>query len=65
MYKLIEFPEIQKYQELEGFDEHACLANDPRFLQINGVGNSAYFVDTEWLTKMTKEGLHTSNPETN
>lgn len=49
MYTLIEFPEIQAYQDMPGFKENACLANDIDFLNANNIGSSAYFVDVEWL----------------
>ena len=51
MYQLIEFPEIQKFQELEGFEANSCLANDQKFLNINDVSDSAYFVNVEWMMK--------------
>lgn len=48
-YILIEFPEIQKYIELEDFEEHSSLADCEKF------GPSAYFVEEEWLDKYNKQ----------
>lgn len=46
MYKLIEFPEIQDYQELDGFEEHSHVCVD-----IDG----AVFVDISWIYEQKKE----------
>lgn len=48
-YVLIEFPEIQEYMELEGFEEHSSLADCDKF------GSSAYFVEEEWLDEINRE----------
>ena len=37
-YTLVDFPECQKYEELEGFEENSYWAED-----------GGYFIDTEWL----------------
>lgn len=42
-YVLVSWPESQELMEMEGFDEHASLADCEQF------GPCAYFVDKEWL----------------
>ena len=42
MYILIDFPEIQYYQEIEGFEENSYAAVD-----VNG----AFFVKVSWIMK--------------
>jgi hypothetical protein len=37
-YTLVDFPECQNYEELEGFDENSYYADD-----------GGYFINTEWL----------------
>lgn len=44
-YILIEFPDVQEYMDLEGFEEHSSLADCYKF------GSAAYFVEEEWLVK--------------
>lgn len=44
-YILMEFPDVQEYMDLEGFEEHSSLADCSKF------GPSAYFVEEEWLIK--------------
>lgn len=44
-YVLMEFPDVQEYMDLEGFEEHSSLADCSKF------GSAAYFVEEEWLIK--------------
>lgn len=48
-YILINFPDIQEYMDLEGFEEHSSLADCDKF------GASAYFVEEEWLDNCNKD----------
>lgn len=52
MYTVIQWPDIQEYLSLEGFQENSYLIND-----IDNFGSSAYFVNTEWLHKVSKTNL--------
>lgn len=49
LFKVITWPEIQKYSELEGFEENSHLINDEK--GIEKYGSLAFFVNTEWLNK--------------
>lgn len=46
-YIVIQWPEIQYYMELEGFEENSYLINDEK--GVDKFGSSAYFVNTKWL----------------
>ena len=48
-YTVVTWPEVQLLMDLEGFREHSYLINDEQGL--NDFGSSAYFVETEWLSK--------------
>lgn len=48
-YTVVTWPEVQLLMDLEGFKEHSYLINDEQGL--NDFGSSAYFVETEWLSK--------------
>ena len=48
-YTVVTWPEVQLLLDLEGFKEHSYLINDEQGL--NDFGSSAYFVETEWLSK--------------
>ena len=50
-FTIIQWPDIQAFMDIEGFDENACLANDDYFLDI--YGSSAYFVNKNWLNKIS------------
>ena len=50
LFIIIEWPDIQAYMELEGFEENACLANDYHF--VNNYGSSAHFVNLKWLKSL-------------
>lgn len=49
MYTVIQWPDIQEYLSLEGFQENSYL--------IDNFGSSAYFVNTEWLHKVSETNL--------
>lgn len=46
-YIVIQWPEIQKLMDKDGFKENSFLVNDP--LGLDEFGSSAYFVNEEWL----------------
>lgn len=48
---VIQWPEVQNYMDIEGFNEHSCLITDDFF--YSKYGDSAYFVDIDWLIKNT------------
>lgn len=48
-YTVVTWPEVQLLMDLKGFREHSYLINDDRGL--DDFGSSAYFVETEWLSK--------------
>ena len=48
-YTVVTWPEVQLLLDLEGFKEHSYLINDDHGL--DDFGSSAYFVETEWLSK--------------
>ena len=48
-YTVVTWPEVQLLLDLEGFKEHSYLINDEQGL--DDFGSSAYFVETEWLSK--------------
>lgn len=45
-YEIIEWPEIQYFMDLKGFDEHATLITPNDSM---GIGSSSYLVEIEWL----------------
>ena len=51
-YEIIEWPDIQAFMELDGFEENATLieSNDSM-----GIGSSTYLVNKEWLDSLSKE----------
>ena len=51
-YIVVSWPEVQDLMELEGFREHSYLINDDQGL--NDFGSSAYFVDEQWLTEVSR-----------
>lgn len=48
-YVIVEWPDIQ----FLGFNEHACLINDDEW--VSKYGSSAYFVEEEWLNRISYE----------
>lgn len=53
IFIVITFPEIQEYQEIEGFKENSSLINDEPLL--SKYGSSAYFVNIGWLSRTQRE----------
>lgn len=47
LFVVIEFPEIQKYMDMDGFEENSYLVSDEKGLE--DFGSSAYFVSLEWI----------------
>ena len=50
-YEIIEWPDIQAFMDLEGFDENATLI-EPNYNM--GIGSSTYLVDKEWLESLNE-----------
>lgn len=48
-YIIVQWPEIQEFMEIEGFEENSYLINDEKGLA--NFGSSAYFVNTKWIDK--------------
>ncbi len=52
-YIIVTWPEIQDFQELDGFEDNSCLINDEKW--IFDFGPSAYFIKEDWYeTKCDK-----------
>ena len=51
-YIIIQWPEIQEFMEIEGFEENSYLINDEKGL--DDFGSSAYFVNTKWIDEFFK-----------
>lgn len=49
-YIVVQWPEIQDYMDLNGFNENSYLINDEK--GINDFGSSAYFVNKEWYEEV-------------
>lgn len=47
-FVLVEYPEVQKYIELDGFSDNAYFTNDERGL-LTESGSGAFFVNIDWL----------------
>lgn len=52
-YVIVEWPDIQILMTESGFNEHACLINDDEW--VSKYGSSAYFVEEEWLNRISYE----------
>lgn len=50
-YEIVEWPEIQYFVDLEGFDEHSALITPNDNI---GIGSSAYLIDKKWLSSLHK-----------
>lgn len=48
-YEIIDYPDIQYFMELEGFDANATLI-EPNYEM--GIESSTYLVDKEWLKSL-------------
>lgn len=51
-YEIIDWPDIQYYMNLEGFEENATLIEPNDSM---GIGSSTYLVDKEWLNSLKEE----------
>ena len=51
-FVIVEFPDIQYYEEAPGFEDNSFLINDEHGLQI--FGSSAYFINKKWLEETNK-----------
>lgn len=50
-YILVGWPEVQKYMDLEGFEDNATLVMENPYMDI---GVSTYLIDKEWADFVTK-----------
>ena len=48
-YELIDWPDIQAFMNLDGFDDNATLIEPNDSM---GIGSSTYLVDKEWLESL-------------
>lgn len=51
-YEIIEWPDIQAFMELDGFEENAALIEPSESM---GIGSSTYLVKKEWLDSLEVE----------
>ena len=51
-FVVIQWPDIQDYMDIEGFEENSCLINDLPLLEE--YGSSAYFVRISWIESLSK-----------
>lgn len=48
-YEIIDWPEIQAYMDLEGFEENSTLITPNDSM---GIGSSTYLIDKEWYDSL-------------
>ena len=48
-YEIIEWPEIQYFMDIEGFDDNAALIEENDAM---GIGSSTYLVSKDWLKSL-------------
>lgn len=48
-YEIIEWPAIQAFMDLDGFDKNATLIEENDDM---GIGSSTYLVSKEWLNSL-------------
>lgn len=48
-YEIIEWPEIQYFMDIEGFDDNATLIEENDAM---GIGSSTYLVSKDWLKSL-------------
>jgi len=51
-YEIIEWPDIQAFMELDGFEENSTLIEPNESM---GIGSSTYLVKKEWLDSLKME----------
>ena len=51
-YEIIEWPDIQAFMDLDGFDDNATLVEPNDNM---GIGSSTYLVSKEWLESLNEE----------
>ena len=51
-YEIIEWPDIQAFMDLDGFNENATLIEPNESM---GIDSSTYLVDKEWLDSIDKK----------
>lgn len=48
-FEIIEWPDIQTFMEIDGFEENSALIEPNENI---GIGSSTYLVSKEWLRKL-------------
>ena len=48
-YEIIDWPDIQAYMKLEGFEENSALITPNDNM---GIGNSTYLINKEWYNSV-------------
>lgn len=51
-YEIIEWPDIQAFMDLEGFDNNATLIEPNDNM---GIGSSTYLINKEWLESLKED----------
>ena len=51
-YEIIEWPDIQAFMDLDGFNENTTLIEPNEYM---GIDSSTYLVDKEWLDSIDKK----------
>lgn len=57
---IVEWPEVQKYMEKDGFNDNAFLINDESWL--DQYGSSSYFIKESWKYKID-EKFYSQSPD--
>ena len=55
MFVVVMWPDVQEYQDLDGFDDNSVLINDGPLL--GEYGGSAYMVRCNWLMDITIDDI--------
>lgn len=61
LFKIVTWPDVQMYMEVDGFRDNAILINETPLLEK--YGSSAYIIDTDWL-HYANNIIVASEPET-
>lgn len=51
-YEIIDWPDIQAFMELDGFNENSTLIEPNSYM---GIGSSTYLVSKEWLDSLEED----------
>ena len=53
LFTVVQWPDIQEYQDLPGFETNSMLINENPLLEE--YGNSSYMVRSQWLYQIEEE----------